>query len=80
MGAPEEIEGEEGLGKEFVPECHGKLWVRAAQYRYKVILEDADGPLGGVAAVDMGGDELVLYFLVVEVVYQCLVALVVQLL
>ena len=68
------------MGEEFVPECHGKLWVRATQYCYEVILEGVDGSLYGVAAVYMRWDELVLYFFVVEVVYQCLVALVVQLL
>ena len=66
------------MGGKFVPECNGKLWVRATQYCYEVILEGADGSFCGVTAVDMGGDELVLYFFVVEVMYQYLVALVVQ--
>ena len=58
MRSSEKVEGEQGLGEEFVLECHGKLWIRAAQDGDKMVLEGVDGSFSGVSVVDVGGDKL----------------------
>jgi hypothetical protein len=51
-----EVEGEDGLRKEAVPEVERKIAVGAAEAGDEVVLERADGAFGGVGTVDAGGD------------------------
>ena len=51
----EEIQGEEGLRQETVPEMEGKVGVCTAESGNEMILEGADGAFGRVASMDMGG-------------------------
>ena len=57
-GAAEEVEGDERLGEEFVPEGEGEVGVGAAEAGDKVVFEGADGAFGGVVAVDVWRSQL----------------------
>ena len=49
----EEVEGELGLGEEFVPEVVGKGGVDAGKDYEEAGFEGTDGSFGGVAEVDI---------------------------
>jgi len=57
-GPAQEIEREFSLGEQAVPEMHREVLVRAAEAGDEVVLEGADGTFGGIAAMDMGRDQL----------------------
>jgi hypothetical protein len=51
-GAAQEVESEECLGDKSIPEMKREVFVDTAEAGDEVVLEGADGTLGGVAAVD----------------------------
>jgi hypothetical protein len=56
--AAKKIQREHGLGEKFVPELEWKIGVGAAEAGDEMVLESANGALGGVAAMDAWGHEL----------------------
>jgi hypothetical protein len=57
-GLAEQIEGDEGLREETVPEVEREVAVGAAKAGDEVIFKRADGTFGGVATVDVGRSKL----------------------
>ena len=80
MRGSEEVERHDGLWYEFVPQIHRERWIGATEYGDEVIFERAYCTFSGVATVDLGGGKLECDIFIVEVVDECLGALVVQLL
>ena len=58
-GLAEKVEGEFGLQEEFFPQVVWEGWRDSGKDTEKVILESADGTFGYVAAMDVGGYQLV---------------------
>ena len=56
--AAKKIQREHGLREKFVPELEWKIGVGAAEAGDEMVLESANGALGGVAAMDAWGHEL----------------------
>ena len=57
-GATEQIQGEDSLGDEAIPQVEGKELVHTAETSNEVIFERADGAFGGVSTVDAGRRKL----------------------
>jgi hypothetical protein len=58
-GAPEQVEGEEALWEEPVPEMEWESGGKAAKSGNEVVLECPDGSFCSILAVDAGWDQLV---------------------
>ena len=58
-GTTEEVQGDDCLGDEAVPQVEREVFVDAAEARDEVVFERANGAFGGVASVDAGRDKLV---------------------
>jgi len=65
-GAAEEVEGDERLGKEAVPQVEGEVGVSGTEAGDEMIFERADGAFGGIAAVEVRGDQLVVDLVFLE--------------
>jgi hypothetical protein len=63
-GAAQQVEGDDGLLNETIPEMEGKVFVNTAQTSNEVIFEGADGAFRGVASVCAGGNQLIVDILV----------------
>ena len=57
-GRAEQVEADERLWEEAVPEMKGEVAVGRAEAGDEMVLEGADGPLGGVPTVKVGRGEL----------------------
>jgi hypothetical protein len=57
-GAAEEVESQQGLGQEAIPQVNGKFFVDATEPCNEVILEHADGPFRGVVTMDARRNKL----------------------
>ena len=61
--AAKQIESEESLRQELVPEMHGKILVETAEAGNEVIFERPNGPFGGVASMDTRRNKLKIHLL-----------------
>jgi hypothetical protein len=77
-GAAKKVEGEESLWQKAVPEVEREIFVGAAEAGDEVVFERADCAFGGIAAVDVGRDELKIDVLRTEEVFQDAGAFVVE--
>lgn len=77
-GAAEEIEGQDALRKESVPQVEREICVGGAQRGDQMIFERADGALGGVASMNSGWDELEVDGFVFHELFHLVGALVVE--
>ncbi len=66
------------MQQELIPEMKGKVLVHAAQASNEVILESTNGSFGGIAAVNVRWDELIVHIFCGEVVLEGLGCLVVK--
>ena len=56
-----QIECDEGLWQQLVPKMEWDVWISGAEACNEVIFEGANHTFSGVAAVDAGRNELVVY-------------------
>ena len=61
MRGAEDIEGDDGMGQNLVPEDHLEVGVGAAHNCHKLVLPCADRAFGCVASMGSYGDKLELY-------------------
>ena len=62
-GAAEQVEGDEGLWEESIPEIEREIGVGAAEAGDEVVLKGTDGPFGGITAMNVRRGELEIDFL-----------------
>jgi hypothetical protein len=77
-GATEEVESQQCLGQEAIPQVHGKFFVQATEPCDEVILERADGAFRGIATMDARRNKLEVDGFFDKKFFQCDGALVVE--
>jgi hypothetical protein len=77
-GATQEVESEDGLWEQAVPQVEREVRIGAAQASDEVVLESADGAFGRIGAVNTRWDELEVNVFIVEELPESSGALVVE--